>query len=70
MAAEKKTKIALDLEIGKWLMDIAKYVMTAVIISSFLGNIEKIWLILLLGFVLVGLFFWGGIYFINKNKNR
>jgi len=27
-------------EIGKWFLDIAKYVATAVIISSFLGSLE------------------------------
>lgn len=27
-------------ELGKWLMDISKYIITAVIISALLGNIE------------------------------
>ncbi|KAA6327989.1 hypothetical protein EZS27_023064 [termite gut metagenome] len=28
-------------ELGKWLMDVAKYVATAFLISSFLGGIER-----------------------------
>jgi hypothetical protein len=28
-------------EIGKWLMDISKYVATAVLISSFLGEFQQ-----------------------------
>jgi hypothetical protein len=31
-------------ELGKWFMDIAKYVATAVLISSFLGEFEQKWL--------------------------
>ena len=36
-------------ELGKWLTDIAKYVMTAVIISSMFGSIEQMWIIYVLG---------------------
>ena len=32
---------------GKWLMDIAKYITTAVIISSIFGGIESQWMIYL-----------------------
>lgn len=30
---------------GKWLMDIAKYLTTAVLLSSMFANIEKLWII-------------------------
>ena len=32
-------------EFGKWLMDIAKYITTAVILTSIFGDIEQKWLI-------------------------
>ena len=32
-------------ELGKWLMDIAKYLTTAVLLSSMFANIEKLWII-------------------------
>ncbi|HIX74190.1 MAG TPA: hypothetical protein H9977_03995 [Candidatus Parabacteroides intestinipullorum] len=32
-------------EFGKWLMDIAKYLTTAVLLSSMFANIEKLWII-------------------------
>ena len=32
-------------EFGKWLMDIDKYVTTAVILTSIFGEIEKKWII-------------------------
>ena len=31
-------------EVGKWFMDIAKYVATAVLISSFFGGLEQKWM--------------------------
>ena len=32
-------------ELGKWLMDIAKYITTAVILTSIFGDIEERWLV-------------------------
>ncbi|KAA6309688.1 hypothetical protein EZS27_038870 [termite gut metagenome] len=34
-------------ELGKWLLDVAKYVATAFLISSFLGGIERRWIMYL-----------------------
>lgn len=34
-------------ELGKWLMDIAKYLVTAVLITSVCDDIEKRWIIYL-----------------------
>jgi len=36
-------------EVGKWFMDIAKYVATAVIISSFLGSFQQKWVVYVVG---------------------
>ena len=55
-------------EIGKWFMDIAKYVATAVLISSFLGGFEQKWLMYLTGIVTVVFCLFIGMYFI-KDKN-
>jgi hypothetical protein len=55
-------------EIGKWFMDIAKYVATAVLISSFLGDFEQKWLMYLTGILTVVFCLFIGIYFIKDKK--
>ena len=56
-------------EIGKWFMDIAKYVATAVLISSFLGGLQQKWLMYVMGIVVVGVFLFLGMFYINDKKN-
>jgi hypothetical protein len=57
-------------EIGKWFMDVAKYVATAVLISSFLGGFEQKWVMYSIGVITVVLSLFLGLYFVNdKNKN-
>ena len=55
-------------EIGKWLMDIAKYVATAILISSFLGSFERKWVIFTVGSSIVITCFFAGLYFIKDKK--
>jgi hypothetical protein len=56
-------------EIGKWFMDVAKYVATAVLISSFLGGFEQKWVMYSIGVITVILCLFLGLYFVNdKNK--
>ena len=55
-------------EIGKWFMDIAKYVATAIIISSFLGSFEQKWAVYCIGSAIVVVSFLIGLYFINSKK--
>jgi hypothetical protein len=52
-------------EIGKWLMDVAKYVATAILISSFLNGFEEKWMVFVGGSVIVIACFAIGLYFIN-----
>ena len=52
-------------EIGKWFMDISKYVATAVLISSFLGGFEQKWLMYLTGILTVIFCLFLGMYFIK-----
>lgn len=38
-----QTKPIMKKELGKWLMDIAKYLMTAAILSSIIADMGKTW---------------------------
>ena len=55
-------------EIGKWFMDVAKYVATAVLISSFLGGFEQQWVMYIIGLATIIITFAIGLYFINDKK--
>ena len=55
-------------EIGKWFMDIAKYVATAVLISSFLGGFQQKWVMYLIGILTVGACLFLGMFYINDKK--
>jgi hypothetical protein len=54
-------------EFGKWLMDIAKYVVTGVIITSLLAD-RGVWFIYAGGGVLAALCLGFGLYFINERE--
>ena len=55
-------------EIGKWFMDIAKYVATAVLISSFLGGFQQKWIMYIAGSLTVILTMCIGLFFMRNNK--
>lgn len=57
-------------EIGKWFMDIAKYITTAVVLSSIFGVIEKEWLVVTLGVFTATVTFVTGVYLIKDYKER
>ncbi|MDR1980468.1 MAG: hypothetical protein LBQ39_02450 [Tannerellaceae bacterium] len=57
-------------EIGKWFMDIAKYVATAVLISSFLSNFEQKWQMYAVGLLTVASSLLLGLYFIKEQKQK
>ena len=56
-------------EFGKWLMDIAKYMVTALLLSSALGNMNRPWVFVgvMIGTILT--LAWG-LILINKDKKR
>ena len=54
-------------EVGKWLMDVAKYILTAAIITSFLGEFNQKWIYYGAGLVAVCICFFIGLYIINKD---
>jgi len=55
-------------EIGKWFMDIAKYVATGYLITSFLGHFEQEWIIHSIGIITVVVCFFLGLYFLKDKK--
>jgi ABC-type multidrug transport system permease subunit len=57
-------------ELGKWLMDVAKYVTTAVLITSFLGSFEQEWMMYVIGSVTIVVTMLFGLWLINKNKKK
>jgi len=56
----------MEQDIGKWLLDIAKYVATAFLVSTFLSGLEEKWSMYLAGAITVVLCFFIGLYFIKK----
>lgn len=61
-------------EFGKWLMDIAKYITTAVILTSIFGDIEERWIIYIGGAVAIVATLGWGLYLVKeppvKTKRR
>lgn len=58
-------------ELGKWLMDIAKYLVTAVLITSVCDDIEKRWIIYLAVITSSVLTLGGGLWLIkDSDKNE
>lgn len=51
-------------ELGKWLMDIAKYIITAVVLSSVFGEIES-WVLYIIGLVSVAATLLIGLYLVS-----
>lgn len=59
-------------EIVKWLLDVSKYVMTAIVISSFLTDLGETWMVYVFGTLVSGVCFSGGIWLakVFKDKNN
>ena len=55
-------------EIGKWLLDIAKYITTAVVLSSIFNGIEQQWMVVASGIGAVILTFTGGALLLREKK--
>jgi len=55
-------------EIVKWLMDVSKYVVTAVVISSFLTGLKEVWMIYVLGLLISGMAFGGALLYARYLK--
>lgn len=55
-------------EFGKWLMDIAKYITTAVILTSIFGDIEQKWIIYIGGIISILLTLSIGLWLVRDTK--
>ena len=55
-------------ELGKWLMDIAKYITTAVVLTSIFGEVEQQWIIYEGGTLAVALSLGWGLYLVRDKK--
>lgn len=59
----------MGLEFGKWLMDVAKYILTALLLATFLGNMNSAAtiiasIVLMLGMLGIGL------WLVKKSSNN
>ena len=57
-------------EIGKWLMDIAKYLATAVLITSIIGDFEQKWAMYLIATVTFILSLGFGLLLISEKQSK
>ncbi|MCL2073015.1 MAG: hypothetical protein FWH18_03775 [Marinilabiliaceae bacterium] len=57
-------------EIGKWFFDIAKYVATAVLISSFLSGFEQKSVMYIVGLATISFTFLIGVVLMREKKNK
>lgn len=53
-------------KLGSWFLDIAKYILTGVILSTFLGGFSEKWLVYLSGGICVIVTFAVGLWFLKK----
>jgi hypothetical protein len=56
--------------LGKWLMDIAKYVATAVILTSVFGDIESTWLLYIIASAFVIIVLSSGLFLLKEEKKK
>ncbi len=54
-------------EIGKWFLDVAKYVMTAFLLTKMFSKVDS-WSVIIGAILTVFVMFAVGVYFLNKNK--
>ena len=55
-------------ELGKWLMDIAKYITTAVILTPIFGEVENKWIIYIGGLLSVIITLSAGLWLVKDKK--
>lgn len=57
-------------EFGKWLMDIAKYVATAVLLTTIFGGMEQKWLICFIASIVILTTLGLGLWLVRKKKGE
>jgi len=62
-------KSATKKKIAEWLMDVSKYMLTAVVISTIFKDLENKWAIYVVGFIAVIFSLYIGVNMFDKNSN-
>lgn len=57
-------------ELGKWLMDIAKYLTTAVLLSSVFNDIKESWIIYFVVSIAIVLTLLAGLWLVREEKKK
>ena len=57
-------------EVGKWLMDIAKYMTIAILVSSVFDTVRKTWFVYVVISIIIMLTFCLGIYVIKYSEKE
>ena len=57
-------------ELGKWLMDIAKYITTAVVLSSIFGDVQEKWVIYIGGALAIVVTLLAGLWLVREEKKK
>lgn len=57
-------------ELGKWLMDIAKYLTTAVLLSSVFNDIKESWIIYFIVSIAIVLTLLAGLWLVREEKKK
>ena len=65
----KQQYLSMRKELGKWLMDISKYIVTAVVLSSIFGDLNEKWMIYVGGVVATLLTLIFGLLLQREKKN-
>lgn len=55
-------------ELGKWLMDIAKYITTAVVLTSIFGDVQEKWIIYIGGSLTIIITLLAGLWLVKDKK--
>ena len=57
-------------KIGEWLMDVAKYMLTAVVITTIFKDFGNKWAVYVVGFVAVAICLYIGVDMFDKNNKN
>lgn len=62
--------IVVRKELGKWLLDIAKYLVTAVLLASVFGDIEDKWIVYVVASFTIIITLGFGLYLVQDKKKK
>ena len=59
----------INLELGKWLLDISKYLVTAMLLATAFSDMSNPWIVIVV-IISAALTLLGGLWLIDKKKNQ